>query len=85
MPAARFAAPTDCAKADAGPARHARVAVGHVGDGFLGVAEDARDAEVFHLRERAPQHCVHEKYVGDAVRFEQMRDEPRALHFFRHR
>jgi hypothetical protein len=30
---------------------------------------------------RAPQHCVHEKYVGDAVRFEQMRDEPRAFIF----
>ena len=49
--------------ADAGPAGDARITVGHVGDAFLGVAEHARNTEVFHFGERTTQHRVHEKYM----------------------
>ena len=54
--------------ADARLARRARVAVGHVGGGFLAVAMHARDCGApFHLGEGAPQHRRHHEHVGDAV------------------
>ena len=54
--------------ADAGLAGGARVAVGHVGGGFLAVAMHARDLGApLHLGEGPPQHRRHHEHVGDAV------------------
>ena len=54
--------------ADAGFAGSARVAVGHVGGGFLAVAMHARNfGAPLHLGEGAPQHRRHHEDVGDAI------------------
>ncbi len=54
--------------ADAGLAGRARVAVGHVGGGFLAVAMHARDLGApLHLGEGAPQHRRHHEDVRDAI------------------
>jgi hypothetical protein len=46
--------------------------------------EDARNAGVFHLGQRAPQHCVHEEDVRYAVGLQELREKARSVHFFRH-
>ena len=54
--------------ADARLAGGARIAVGHVGGGFLAVAVHARDLGApLHLGEGAPHHRRHHEDVGDAV------------------
>ncbi len=54
--------------ADTGLAGSARVAVGHVGGGFLAVAMHARDLGApLHLGEGPPQHRGHHEDVGDAI------------------
>ena len=54
--------------ADAGPAGRARIAVGHVGGGFLAVAVHARDfGAPLHLGEGAPQHRRHHEHVRHAI------------------
>ena len=68
--------------ADAGLARRARVAVGHVGGGFLAVGMDARDRGApLHLDEGAPQHRRHHEHVGDAVFLEHVGEAFGAGHF----
>ena len=62
-----------------------RVAVGHVGDGLLGMAEDALDPDILHLGEDAAQDRVHEEHVRHAVRPDHPREQFRAAHLFRHR
>ncbi len=54
--------------ADAGLAGRARIAVGHVGGGFLAVTMHARDLGApLHLGEAPPQHRRHHEDVGHAV------------------
>ena len=68
--------------ADAGLARRARIAVGHVGGGFLAVGMDARDRGApLHLDEAAPQHRRHHEHVGDAVFLEHVGEAFGAGHF----
>tara|TARA_B100000676_G_scaffold289805_1_gene322684 strand:+ start:346 stop:1812 length:1467 start_codon:yes stop_codon:yes gene_type:complete len=51
---------------DARAAGDPRIGIGHVRGGFLRVGQDARDADLLHLDERAAQDRIHEEDVGDA-------------------
>ena len=58
----------DLRHADAGLARRARIAVGHVGGRFLAVAMDARDLGApLHFGEGAPENGRHHEDMRDAV------------------
>jgi hypothetical protein len=70
--------------AHAGAAGDARVAIGHVRDGLLGVAEDALDSHVLHLGEHPAQYRVHEEHVRHPVRLQHLREEARAVHLLCH-
>ena len=68
--------------ADAGLAGGARIAVGHVGGGFLAMHVQALDVgAALHLDEAAAQHGRHVKHVGDAVVPEHVGDALGAEHF----
>ena len=68
--------------ADAGLARGARVAVGHIGGGLLAVHVQPLDVgAAFHLGEGGAQHRRHMKDVGDAVALEHVGEALRAGHF----
>ena len=54
--------------ADAGFAGRPRIAIGHVGSGFLAVAMHARDfGPPLHFGERAPQDRRHHENMRDAI------------------
>ena len=67
-PAARFAAPTDCAKQMPGRPGNARIAIGHVGRRLLRVREHPRDAESAEFDQRPSQHRIDEEHMRRAVR-----------------
>ena len=60
-------------EADAGAAGDARIAVGHVGGGLLGVRQHARDAERAKFDQRPPQHRIDEEHMRRAVRRQRAR------------
>jgi hypothetical protein len=65
-----------------GLAGGARIAVRHVGGGFLAVTVDALDRGApLHLGERPPQHRRHHEDVRDAVAFEHVGEAFRPGHF----
>ncbi len=69
--------------ADAGLSRGARVAVRHVGGGFLAVHVQPLDVgAALHLDEASPQHRRYVEHVGDAVALEHVRHALGAEHFF---
>jgi hypothetical protein len=68
--------------ADARFAASARVAVRHVGGGFLAMGMDSLDLGApLHLGEGAPQHRRHHEHMGDAVALEHVGEALRPGHF----
>ena len=59
--------------ADAGPSRCARIAVRHIGGGFLPMGMDARDgASPLQLRKGAAQDSRHHEQMGDPIALEHL-------------
>ena len=68
--------------ADTGPARRARIAVGHVGGGLLAMHVQPLDVGApFHDGEGLAQHRRYMEHVGDAVALEHVGEALRPAHF----